>query len=59
MIDKEAYGKLFAGFAVKSRLNFSSINKQWPKENNGQQRKLPSKVKVVNYEVREMTEAPC
>lgn len=59
MIDEEAYGKLFAGFAVKSRLNFSSINKQWPKENNGLQRKLPSKVKVVNYEVREMTETPC
>lgn len=46
--------RLFPGFAVKSKLNFSSINNQRPKKNNGQQRKLHSYVKgEVNDEVRE------
>lgn len=50
--------RLFPGFAVKSKLNFSSINNQCPKKNNGQQRKLHGYVKgEVNYEAREMTEA--
>lgn len=48
----------FPRFAVKSKLNFSSINNQWPKKKNRQQRKLHSYVKgEVNYEVKEMTEA--